>query len=121
MVENIQLIKWLLSVICPKDLCSNNIVRYVRAMENQVGAAVSVHTIADGQVEAMEFVVDKNNKHCDIPLKNLKPRPNVLIASITHGADSQVPGGSSVFFPGDTVVVVTSGRGILKSINDIFA
>ena len=69
------------SVVCPKDLCVNNIVRYVRAMQNQTGAAVSVHAIADGQVEAMEFRVDANTKNCGIPLKNLKPKANVLVAS----------------------------------------
>ena len=109
------------SVVCPKDLVSNNIVRYVRAMQNQTGAAVSVHAIADGQVEAMEFHVTENTKGCGTPLKNLKLKNNVLIASITHGAQTQIPGGDSVFTEGDTVVVVTSGRGVLKSINDIFA
>ena len=109
------------SVICPKELCSNNIVRYVRAMQNQTGAAVSVHTIADGQVEAVEFLVDSAARNCGIPLKDLKLRPNVLIASITHGAQTEIPGGNSIFSEGDTVVVVTSGRGVLKSFNDIFA
>ncbi len=109
------------SVICPKELCSNNIVRYVRAMQNQTGAAVSVHTIADGQVEAVEFLVDSTTKHCGKPLKELKLRNNVLIASIIHGAQTQIPGGDSTFTEGDTIVVVTSGRGVLKSINDIFA
>ena len=47
------------SIVCPRDLICNNIVRYVRAMENQTGAALSVHTIADGQVEALEFLVDE--------------------------------------------------------------
>ena len=37
------------SVISPKELCCNTIVRYVRAMKNQTGAALTVHTIADGQ------------------------------------------------------------------------
>ena len=109
------------SVICPKELCSNNIVRYVRAMENQTGAAVSVHTIADGQVEAVEFTVDSATRNCGVPLKKLKLRANVLIASITHGTDTQIPGGDSFFQVGDTVVVVTGGRGILQNINDIFA
>ena len=109
------------SVICPKELCSNNIVRYVRAMQNQTGAAVSVHTIADGQVEAVEFLVDGTAKNCDTPLKQLKLRPNVLIASITRGTETEIPGGNSTFSEGDTVVVVTSGRGVLKSFNDIFA
>ena len=60
-------------------------------------------------------------KNCGKPLKQLKLKPNVLLASITHGMDTQIPGGNSTFTEGDTVVVVTSGRGILKSINDIFA
>lgn len=109
------------SVICPKELCSNDIVRYVRAMQNQTGAAVSVHAIADGQAEAVEFLVDDTTKYRDIPLKKLKLKNNVLIASITHGAKTQIPNGDSFFTEGDTVVVVTSGRGVLKTINDIFA
>ncbi len=109
------------SVICPKELCSNAIVRYVRAMQNQTGAAISVHTIADGQVEAVEFTVDDATRNRDIPLKQLKLKTNVLIASITHGTTTQIPDGDSMFTVGDTVVVVTSGRGFLKNINDIFA
>lgn len=109
------------SVICPKELCCNNIVRYVRAMQNQTGAAVSVHAIADGQVEAMEFLVDQNTNYCDTPLKQLKTKPNVLIASITHGSRTEIPNGDSTFTQGDSLVVVTSGRGVIKQINDIFA
>ena len=109
------------SVICPKELCSNSIVRYVRAMQNQTGAAVSVHTIADGQVEAVEFLIDSAAKNCGIPLKQLRLKNNVLIASVTHGADTQIPDGDSFFDEGDTVVVVTSGRGVLQNFNDIFA
>ena len=109
------------STISPMELCCNSIVRYVRAMQNQTGAAISVHTIADGQVEAVEFLVDETTKNCGKALKDIKLKPNVLIAGISHGADSQVPGGGSVFQPGDTVVVVTSGRGVLHTINDIFA
>ena len=108
------------SIICPKELSGNAIVRYVRAMQNQTGAAVSVHTIADGQVEAVEFLVDSNTKNCGVPLKKLKLKANVLLASITHGTETQIPSGDSVFSEGDTVVVVTSGRGVLKNINDIF-
>ena len=108
------------SVICPKELCCNTIVRYVRAMQNQTGAAVSVHAIADGQAEAVEFLVEKNSRHCGEPLKSMKLRPNVLIASITHGAGTEIPSGDSQFAPGDTVVVV-SERGVLRQFNDIFA
>jgi len=109
------------SLISPRELCSNNIVRYVRAMQNHTGAAVSVHAIADGQAEAVEFIVDETTKNCGVPLKQMKLRPNVLVASITHGTRTEIPNGDSVFNAGDNVVVVTSGRGILHQLGDIFA
>jgi trk system potassium uptake protein TrkA len=109
------------SIVSPKELCSSNIIRYVRALKNQTGAAVSLHSIADGQAEAVEFLVDSTTKNCGKPLKELNLRPNVLIASITHGSKTEVPSGNSVFLEGDSLVVVTSGRGVLQQLNDIFA
>lgn len=109
------------SIVSPKELCCTDIIRYVRAMGNQTGAAVSLHAIADGQAEAVEFLVDSTTHHCGKALKELKLKPNVLIASITHGAQSEVPNGDSVFREGDSLVVVTSGRGVLQQLNDIFA
>lgn len=109
------------SVVCPKELVVSNIVRYVRAMQNQTGAAISVHSIADGQVEAMEFRVDENTKNCGVPLKSLNPKANVLVASITHGFVTEIPNGDSVFHKGDSVVVVTSGQNTVRQLNDVFA
>ena len=109
------------SVINPRELCSNHIVRYVRAMENQVGAAVSVHAIADGKAEAVEFLVDDATKNCGIALKEISLKKNVLLAVINRGTKTLIPNGNSYFQKGDSVVVVTSGRGILRNINDIFA
>ncbi len=108
------------SVIRPKELCSDIIIRYVRAMQNQSGAAVSVHTIADGMVEAIEFSVDADTLHCKQPLKDIKLHNDVLIVSINHGPLTQIPGGDSVFDIGDTVVIVTGGRGKYRQLNDIF-
>lgn len=109
------------SVICPRELVCSNIVRYVRAMENQTGAAVSVHTIADGQVEALEFLVDEHARNCGKPLKEFKLKPNILVVSISHGANTEIANGDSVFQKGDTVVVVDSNsREIIRQFNDIF-
>lgn len=109
------------SVICPKDLCSNNIARYVRAMQNQTGAALSVHAIADGQAEAMEFRVDEHTRHCGEPLKQIKLKPNVLVVSVAHGAAPEIANGDTMFQQGDVVIVVTNGREVLYQLNDIFA
>lgn len=109
------------SVVCPKELCCNTIARYVRAMQNQSGAAVTVHAIADGQAEAVEFLVDEATKNCNIPLKQIKLKENVLVVSINRGSHTEIPGGDSMFQKGDSVVVVTSGRGSIRQLNDIFA
>ena len=109
------------SVVCPKELCCNNIVRYVRAMQNQTGAAVSVHLIANGQAEAVEFRVNETTRNCDTPLKDIRLKENVLLVSITHGSVTEIPAGESRFTRGDTIVVVTSGQTILRQLNDIFA
>ena len=109
------------SVIRPKELCCDTIVRYVRAMKNQVGAAVSVHAIADGQAEAVEFLVDEHTMHCGKPLRELRLKQNLLVVSIARGEKSEIPNGDSSFQPGDTVIVVTTNAGQLQQLNDIFA
>ena len=109
------------SVLSPRELVCSNIVRYVRAMENQTGAAISVHTIADGQAEAMEFLVDGNTRHCGKPLKDIRLKPNVLLVSINHNGQNEIANGNSVFEAGNTVLVVTNGREVIRQLNDIFA
>lgn len=108
-------------VISPKELCCNSIVRYVRALKNQVGAAITVHSIADGQAEALEFRVDETTLHCGEPLKALKLRKGVLVASISRGPRTEIPNGDSVFQKGDIVIIVTSTDGVIYKLNDIFA
>lgn len=109
------------SAICPRELCCDDIVRYVRAMENHSGSAISVHSIADGQAEAVEFLVENDTLHCGESLKSIRLKPGVLLVSITHGHVAQIPNGDSVFQVGDNIVVVTSGLGKLQQLNDIFA
>ena len=108
------------SIVCPKDLCCNTIVRYVRAMQNQTGAALSVHSIADGQAEAVEFLVDETTLHRGEPLKKLRLRRNVLIVCIMHGNEIQIPNGESCFAAGDTLILVTNSSNVILQLNDIF-
>lgn len=108
------------SIIDPKELSSNTIVRYVRALKNQTSAAVSVHSIADGKVEAQEFRLDATAKNCGKPLKQIKLKKNVLIVCIRHETELNIPDGDSVFYEGDTVIVVAGNKHIVNRFNDIF-
>ncbi|MBQ3850279.1 MAG: NAD-binding protein, partial [Clostridia bacterium] len=108
------------SVICPKELCSNTIVGYVRGMKNQTGSSIAVHRLADGKSEASEFHVSKETLNCGIPLKKIKLKKNVLIASILHLSQIIIPNGDSCFYPGDTIIVVSDSDELITCINDIF-
>ncbi|MCR5808497.1 MAG: Trk system potassium transporter TrkA [Clostridiales bacterium] len=108
------------SVICPKDLCSNTIVGYVRGMRDKTGSSIAVHRIADGKAEATEFRITKETLNCGVPLKDLKLKKNVLIASILHLSQCIIPNGESCFNPGDTVIVVSDSDSAISRFNDIF-
>lgn len=108
------------SIICPKELVCNNILRYVRAMKNSAGAAVTIHAIAEGQAEALEFIVDADTANQGIPLRNIHIRRGALIVCITHGSKTEIPNGDSVFVRGDSVIVVVEGGMALQQLNDLF-
>ncbi|MBP3704985.1 MAG: Trk system potassium transporter TrkA, partial [Clostridia bacterium] len=83
--------------------------------------AVSVHRIAKGRVEALEFVVNKNSRYIGEPLKNLHLKKNVLMACITRQGKTVIPDGNSTFTIGDTVIIVTSREEPIMQFNGIFA
>ncbi len=109
------------SIVTPKKLCCNNIVRYVRAMRQKTGAAISVHKIADGEAEATEFIVDAATHHVGEELSQIKMKPGLLLAGIMKDDRIEIPDGHSKFEVGDTVVVVSGRDGVILELNDIFA
>ncbi len=108
------------SIICPRRLSSDTIVTYIRAMQNQQGAALSMHTIADGQATIMEFAVNESTRHLGVPLKDLHLKKNILIVAITRAGVTTIPNGSTTFDKGDDMVIVTGDDVIVRNINDIF-
>lgn len=108
------------SIICPKELVCSNILRYVRAMKNSTGAAVTIHGIAEGQAEALEFIVDADTANQGVPLRNIHTRHGALIVCITHGSRTEIPNGNSVFTKGDSVIVVVKGGMTLQTLNELF-
>ncbi len=110
------------SVVSPKETCSGHIVQYVRAMQNQAGAAVTLHRVADGRVEALEFVVNDQMRFIGEPLKNLHShlRKNILISCITHRGKTVIPDGNAHYEVNDTVIVINGRESPILQFNDIF-
>lgn len=109
------------SVISPKLLTANEIVRYVRAMDNTTGGSMlTLHRIVDGNVEALEFHADAGTRFLGVPLSQLSLRSNILIACINHENRVMIPTGGDWISGGDTVIVVTPTDYGVKKLNDIF-
>ncbi len=108
-------------IVSPKELSSANVVQYIRAMNNQAGAAITLHKIANGRIEALEFVVGERSRNIGIPLKKVQLKSKILIACITHNGVNNIPDGNSTFEIGDTVIVITNREAPILQFNDIFA
>ena len=107
------------SIVSPKQLVAQQLARYVRAMSNSAGSSMeTLYRLADGQVEALEFRVSEDAACVGIPLRELKLKPNILIAAVIRGSKSLLPDGSTVIQAGDHAIVV-SAAGRLKSLDDI--
>ena len=100
------------TLLHPKNITADNILRYVRALSNSIGSNVeSLYKIIDDKVEALEFLIQKDSPVVGIPLSELKVKPNVLVACISRGGRIIIPNGNTSIHVGDSVVVVTSHLG----------
>ena len=72
----------------------------------------------DNQVEALEFHVAENSAVTDIPLIDLDLKQNLLICCIVRGNQIITPSGRDTIQLDDTVIVVTTHKG-LQDISDI--
>ena len=108
------------SMIAPKEIVAQQIVGFVRAIENSAdwGSVETLHKLAGGKVEALEFKVGEGARCIGIPLCDLKLRRGVLISAIVRGNKTMIPNGLTVIEKGDHAVVVAPA-GMLKDINDM--
>ncbi|MCR5310252.1 MAG: Trk system potassium transporter TrkA [Lachnospiraceae bacterium] len=107
------------SIINPKLITSESVVKYVRAMVNSTSSNMeALYQLNAGKAEAMEFTVKSASGLVDVPLMNVKLKPNVLVACIIHHGQIETPKGSSVIRMGDRVIVVTTETGF-EDISDI--
>lgn len=102
------------TIVSPKNIVSNVIARYARALKNTVGSNVeTLYKLMDGSIEALEFNVSEDFKGANVPLKELTIKKNMLIAGIIRSRKAIIPTGNDVILPGDRVVVIASGQPLL--------
>ena len=107
------------TVITPKSITSDMILRYVRSVEGSMGNNVeTLYNIIRGKVEAAEFIINGSSEITNTPLAELKFKENVLIASIIRNNKVIIPRGQDTIRSGDNVIVVSKHLA-LRDITDI--
>lgn len=96
------------SVISPKYVTTNNIISYVRSLNNDASGIEALYHLVGDTVEALEFRVKEEIKDLvGIPLKDLSLKKDILICAIIRKRNVIIPGGNDCIEEGDSVVVVT--------------
>lgn len=107
------------TIIHPKDITAEHIIRYVRSMENSLCSDVeTLHKIIDNKAEALEFVIRGKSRATDIPLQELRMKKGILLACINRKGKIIIPRGSDSMRVGDSVIVITQRKGV-NELDDI--
>lgn len=107
------------SVIYPKYITADYILQYVRAMQNSIGSNIeTLYHILDNQAEALEFAIRENSPVVGIPLSELNLKKNLLVGYLNRNGVVKIPRGHDTIQVGDTVIIVTTHKG-LRDITDI--
>ena len=107
------------SVIYPKNLAADHIVRYTRAMQNSLGSNVeTLYKILDGQAEALEFVIREDSSVTNQRLMDLPLKDHLLVCYISRYGKLKMARGQDMLKVGDSVIIVTTHKG-LHDIADI--
>jgi len=107
------------TIISPKDMISDIILRYVRALHNSEGSSVeTLYKLMDDMVEALEFNVKAGLDFLNCPFKELNLKPNVLIAGIIRDRKIIIPSGDDAIMANDKVIVLAANQR-LNDLSDI--
>ena len=98
------------TVICPKNIVADAILRYVRSVNNSQGSNMeTLYNIIQDQVEAAEFIVKDGLPFLSKPLSTIAFKKDVLVASIVRNGEVIIPRGHDTIEAGDAVIIVTKG------------
>ena len=100
-------------IVSPRRITADVLVSYARALKNSLGSKVeTLYSLGNGMVEALEFAVSSDFSAQNIPLKDMKLIPGILVAGLIRKQKKIIPGGDDVILPGDRVIITTTSMGL---------
>ncbi len=107
------------TIIYPKDITAEYILKFVRAKNNTVGNNIeTLHYILDDKAEALEFRIKEGAPVINRTIETLPLKKGTLIACINRRGNIITPRGKDMIMANDTVIIVTTNKGY-TDISDI--
>lgn len=107
------------TIITPHKIAANQVVKYVRAMQNsQKSSCEAIYKFDDNSFEMLEFNIKKDFEGLNKQIKDMKIKEGILVVAILRGRSIIFPNGQDVIIERDTIVVIDNKNNI-KDINDI--
>ena len=98
------------SIVYPRIITADYILKHVRSTSFSLNSNVEkIYKLANGRVEALEFIIKEDSAVAGIPLLKLNLRPNTLVCCIYRNHKVIIPTGQDMILAGDSVLVVISG------------
>ncbi|MFS1663058.1 Trk system potassium transporter TrkA [Streptococcus sp. zg-JUN1979] len=96
------------TIVTPKNIAVDSIMHFIRGRYNAKDSNLeSLHHIANGNIEALEFEINEANPTIDKPLSQVTLKPNILIAAIIRQGKTIFPTGEDVLKCNDKIIVIT--------------
>lgn len=100
------------SVIYPKYITTEAIVRFVRSKKASMNSNIEAMThLFDDRVEVIEFVIGHESRATGTSLAKLELKNNTLVTCIKRNGKVIIPNGNDCLQVGDAVIVVTAHCG----------
>jgi trk system potassium uptake protein TrkA len=104
------------NIITPQNITSNFVSQYVKGLKgvtgNNIRTAHKIFSGKDGNVEVIEFHVDKKSKCLNVPVRNLNLKNEALIGCIVRNSDIFIPPEDIQIQEGDIVIIITKNNDV---------
>lgn len=101
------------SVISPRLIITNHILRYVRALKQAHGSQIeTLYKILGDKAEIIEFKAGEEAEFLNIPIRELRVAKDVLIAAIVRKSEVIIPRGNDLLKANDKIIIITKQKNI---------
>ena len=97
------------ATVSPKRSTVDAILKYIRR-----GRIITLHTLFDGEAEAVEILVSSECNACGKKIKELNMPENSIIAAISRNKEISIPNGDFEMRAGDSVIIIMKKQNVSK-------